>query len=64
MCYIVLPFISLLLATRETTFMKTYGQNVLGAIREKYPYYLLDFPSLTPISFLWKLKGHFFNNSK
>lgn len=49
-CCIVLPFISLLWATRETTFIKTYGQNVLGAVREKYPHYLLAFPSLTPIS--------------
>lgn len=33
--YIVLPFISLLLATGETTFIKTYGQDVLGVAREE-----------------------------
>lgn len=33
--YAVLPFISLLLATRKTTFIKTYGQDVLCVPGEK-----------------------------
>lgn len=47
-CFIFQTFISLLLATRETTIIKTYDQNVFGAVRQKYPHYFLAFALADP----------------